>query len=565
MSKKHIIKSAGVIGFATVISRILGFLRDILIAKFFGTARYAQAFVVAFRIPNMLRDLIGEGAANAAFVPVLSEYSETRKKEEFWHLANVLLNVMFIVLAFVILLGVIFAPIIVRLIAPGFMDDPEKFKITVYLTRLLFPYVLLVGLLAYCMGILNSLKHFSAPAFAPAILNLFIIICALLRQGSVMALAIGVLVGGIIQLLVQVPVLYKKGFTLFQTSRLVKGEQKFGAGHGFNPPSRNSASARFSQRRSKENDFAPVKAWGFNFLSGIYHPAVKKIGRLLVPRILGSCVYQINIFINTMLASFSSIVGEGGVAALYYANRIFQFPLAIFGIALAQAALPTMSREALESGLGNLKKTLSFSIRAVNFIMLPASVGLLVLSEPITNMLFERGMFDHYSTIITAQALSLYSIGLFSYAGIKILVSCFYSLNDTLTPVKVASVSLILNIILSIIFMFPLKISGLALATSFSGIFNFFFLFFILRKKIGTIDGVRILRSFLKVFMASIVMAVIIYFSIFKVGLNLFIVISLGIFSYGTAAVIFDVKEAKEFLKWALRINYPPSCIKLSK
>ncbi|MFH1854427.1 MAG: murein biosynthesis integral membrane protein MurJ [Candidatus Omnitrophota bacterium] len=506
MSKKHILRSAGIIGFATVISRILGFLRDILIAKFFGTARYAQAFVVAFRIPNMLRDLIGEGATNAAVVPVLSEYFETNKKEEFWHLTNVLLNAILIILAFVTLLGVAFAPIIIRLVAPGFIDDPEKFESTVYLTRLMFPYVLLVGLLAYCMGILNSLKHFSMPAFAPAILNLSIIACVLLRQGSVTAIAAGVLIGGLIQLIVQVPVLMIKGFK-------------------------------------------------FNFLSGIYHPAVKKIGKLLIPRILGSCVYQINIFINTMLASLAYIVGEGGVAALYYANRIFQFPLAIFGIALAQAVLPTMSREALESGLGKLRDTFSFSIRAVNFIMLPASIGLIMLSKPITSTLFERGMFDHYSTVITAQALSFYSIGLFSYAGIKILVSCFYSLKDTLTPVKVASASLVINILLSIILMFPLKISGLALATSFSGIFNFFILFFILRKKIGNIDGIKILHSFLKTLMASIAMAVIIYISSFKIGLNLLLVVLLGMLSYGVAAVIFDVKEAKEFLKWALRIK----------
>jgi putative peptidoglycan lipid II flippase len=506
MSRKHILRSAGIIGFATVVSRVLGFFRDILIARFFGTARYAQAFVVAFRIPNMLRDIIGEGATNAAFVPVLSEYSETRKKEEFWRLSNILLNSMLVILAIITLFGVMFTPIIIRLIAPGFSVDPEKFRVTVYLTRLMFPYVLLIGLLAYCMGIMNSLKHFSMPAFAPAILNISIIICALLRQGDITALAIGVLVGGVVQLIVQVPVLLAMGFR-------------------------------------------------FDFFSGFYHPAVKKIGLLLIPRILGSCVYQINIFINTMLASLSSIVGEGGVAALYYANRIFQFPLAIFGIALAQAALPTMSREALESGLGKLKDTLSFSMRAVNFIMLPASVGLIVLAEPITRLLFERGMFDHYSTLITARALSFYSIGLFSYSGIKLLVSCFYSLKDTLTPVKVASVSLVLNIALNLVFMFPLKISGLALATSFSGVFNFFVLFFILKKKIGPVGGRNILRSFFKVLMASIVMAAVIYAALFKAGLNIFLVIFLGILVYAAAAMIFDVKEAKEFLKWALRIS----------
>ena len=506
MSKKHIIKSAGIIGFATVISRVLGFLRDILIAKFFGTARYAQAFVVAFRIPNMLRDLIGEGATNAAVVPVLSEYAQTKKKEEFWHIANVLLNVVLIVLAAVTLLGMAFAPVIVRLIAPGFINDPEKLRATVYLTRFMFPYILLVGLLAYSMGILNSLKHFSVPAFAPSILNISIIVCILLKQGSVLALAIGVLVGGIIQLAVQMPVLFAKGFV-------------------------------------------------FNFRSGIHHPAVKKIGTLLVPRIFGSCVYQINIFINTILASLSYIVGEGGVAALYYANRIFQFPLAIFAIAVAQAALPTMSREALESGLDKLKETLSFSLRSVNFIMLPASMGLIVLARPITSVLFERGMFDHYSTFITSRALMFYSIGLFSYAGIKILVLCFYSLKDTLTPVKIASASLILNIVLNVIFMFPLKISGLALATSLSGSFNFFLLFFILRKKIGGIDGYRILSSFVKAFAAALVMSAFIYVSAFKIGLGLFVVISIGMVSYALAAFIFDVREAKEFYRNLLAVT----------
>jgi putative peptidoglycan lipid II flippase len=523
MSKKHILKSAGIIGSATIISRILGFLRDILIAKFFGTARYAQAFVVAFRIPNMLRDLVGEGATNAAFVPVLSEYSETRKKEEFWHLANVLLNTILIVLTGVTLLGVAFAPLIVRLIAPGFIADAEKLHITIYLTRFMFPYILLVGLLAYSMGILNSLKHFSAPAFAPAILNLSIIICALLRQGSVTALATGVLIGGVIQLCVQIPVLFAKGFTPFQTSRGQREAEKSGTGHGF------------------------------NFACRIYHPAVKRIGVLLIPRILGSCVYQISIFINTMLASLSQIVGAGGVAALYYANRIFQFPLAIFAIAIAQAALPTMSRQALESGLDRLKETLSFSLRAVNFVMLPASLGLMVLSRPITSALFERGMFDRYSTSITAHALMFYSIGLFSYAGIKILVSCFYSLKDTLTPVKIASLSLVLNILLGIILMFPLKISGLALATSISGTFNFFLLFFALRKKIGGLGGTKILISFLKALLAGIVMVAFTYLGAFKIGFNIFFVILTGMASYTLAIFIFDVKEAREFLRWILR------------
>ncbi len=505
MSKQHIIKSAGIIGFATVISRVLGFVRDIIIAKFFGTAKYAEAFVVAFRIPNMLRDLIGEGATNAAFVPVLSEYA-VKKKEEFWELANVILNLLLIALSVITIAGVLASPLIVRLIAPGFLGDPEKFAITVKLTRLMFPYILLIGLTAYTMGVLNSLKHFSMPAFGPCLLNIAIIICAIIWGESVMGLASGVLIGGVLQLGVQIPVLYKKGFK-------------------------------------------------FSFTRKLNHPAANKIGILLLPRILGSCVYQVNLFINTILASLSGIVGLGGVAALYYANRIFQFPLAIFGIAIAQAVLPTMSREALEIDSDKLKKTLSFSLRVINFIIVPASIGLIVLAVPITRTLFERGKFDRYSTLITADALVFYSIGLFSYSGIKVLVSCFYSLKDTLTPVKIAGLSLLLNVILSLVLMFPLKIGGLALSASVAGIFNFSALFYALRKKIGCLDGRRILNSFLKVTIAGMVMAFAIYICAFKIGLNLFIVIFIAIVSYSIATFIFDVKESKEFISWALKRN----------
>ncbi|MFA4992115.1 MAG: murein biosynthesis integral membrane protein MurJ, partial [Candidatus Omnitrophota bacterium] len=316
----------------------------------------------------------------------------------------------------------------------------------------------------------------------------------------------GVLIGGVLQLAVQVPVLRGKGFRLFSTKRLS-------------------------------------------------HPAARKIGMLLVPRILGSCVYQVNIFINTVLASLSSIVGTGGVAALYYANRIFQFPLAIFGIAIAQAALPTMSREALEENSDKLKKTLSFSLRAINFIIVPASIGLITLAAPITRVLFERGKFDSYSTDMTSQALVFYSMGLFSYAGIKILVSCFYSLKDTLTPVKVASLSLAVNIGLNVMLMFPMKLNGLALSTSVSGAFNFFLLFFILRKKIGCLDGYRILVSFFKVCLASLAMAGVAYFCMFRMGMNLFVVITAAIFSYILAALVFDVGEMREFVSWISKKN----------
>mgnify|MGYP001576866090 CR=1 FL=1 len=287
-TNKDIARSASVIGFFTFCSRLLGFARDVVIARFFGTYVYAQAFVVAFRIPNLFRDMVAEGASNAVLVPVFSEYSAQRSKEEFWHLANCVLNVFIIVLSVITILGVTFAPLLVRIIAPGFAGDPEKLRETIRLTRIIYPYILLVSLTAYCMGILNSLKHFALPAFAPCLLNISIILFAMLFGEGVLGLALGVLVGGLLQLAVQIPVLYKKGFR-------------------------------------------------YRWIFDARHPALRQIGRLMLPRMLSSCVYQLNVFVDTILSSFSNIAGAGAVAALYFANRILQFPLGIFGAAIASA------------------------------------------------------------------------------------------------------------------------------------------------------------------------------------------------------------------------------------
>jgi putative peptidoglycan lipid II flippase len=213
-SNRTIAKSAGIIGFATLCSRLLGFVRDVVIARLFGVYVYAQAFVIAFRIPNLLRDLVGEGATNAAFVPVFSEYTVRHTKEEFWELANVVLNLLLVILMAITLSGIIFSPFIVRLIAPGFIADPYKLETTIKLNRIIFPYILLISLAAYSMGILNSLRHFAVPAFAPCLLNISIIVFTLLFGEGIKGLSLGVLVGGVLQLAVQIPVLYKKGFRL---------------------------------------------------------------------------------------------------------------------------------------------------------------------------------------------------------------------------------------------------------------------------------------------------------------------------------------------------------------
>ena len=505
MSKKLLIRSTGVIGLATALSRVLGFVRDIVIACFFGTGIFAQAFVVAFRIPNLLRDLVGEGAMNAALVPVMTEELTTNGKKDFFKLAQVVLNILLISLVVLTVIGVLAAPLIIRLIAPGFMADIEKFNITVTLTRMIFPFLVLVGLWAYMMGMLNTLGYFAAPALGPCMLNLLIIICASIFRGNVFGLAAGVLVGGIAQLAIQFPSLWRTGW-------------------------RPAITKNFS------------------------HPKAKKIGVLLVPRALGACVYQVNVFVSTILASLSGIVGEGAVAALYYANRIWQLPLAVFAIALAQAALPTMSRHVVLNDMEKFKETILFSMRALFYILIPSSVGLAVLSAPITKILFERGAFTSYSTIITSQALVFYSVGLVACGGIRMLVNAFYAMNDTRTPVKVAAVSVVLNIVLNLALMWPLRLGGLALATSISAIVNFIVLYILLQKRIGSLDTKELAVYFAKVAAAAFVMALVIkapvVASICSSPAGLLATIILGLASFVACSYLLGIKELRELVLW---------------
>lgn len=508
MSRKSLIKSTGVIGSATALSRVLGFVRDIVIAKLFGTAVYAQAFVVAFRIPNLLRDLVGEGAVNAAFVPVLTDELAKKGRAEFFRLAQVILNVLFLSLLALTAIGIMVSPAIVRLIAPGFFADEAKFRVTVTLTRLLFPFLALVGLWAYAMGVLNTLGKFASAAFGPCLLNISMIFCAMWFGENVFGLAAGVLAGGLLQLAIQVPSLYASG-------------------------------------------------WKARLTFEFSHPKAKKIGVLLVPRALGACVYQVNVFVSTILASISSIVGEGAVAALYYANRVWQLPLAVFGIALAQAALPAMSRHVAANDTARMKETLLFSLKILFFILIPSTAGLMALSAPITRVLFERGAFTHYSTQITSSALFFYATGLVACGGIKILVSAFYSMHDTVTPLKSAAASLVLNIILNIALMHPLKTGGLALATSVSAIFNFAVLYVLLQKRLGDFGTASIVSSFLKVTLASVIMAITLraLSALWPQmdAMRLAAAIAAGMAVFMIAAFLFDVRELKEVIAWISR------------
>lgn len=511
-TKKSLLKSAGVVASATLLSRILGFVRDIIIAQMFGTGASAQAFVVAFRIPNLLRDLVGEGATNAAVVPVLSEYSSAKSKKEFWELVGIFSNCLLAILIIISLVGILFSPFIIRIIAPGFYPDELKFNLTVRLTQIMFPYVLFIGLTALFIGALNTIGHFWMPAFGPCLLNISVIGSAIwlvprLTEGS-LGLAAGVIIGGVAQLVFQLPVLYRKGM-------------------------------RFTPRPKS-------LAWGFS------HPKVKEVGRLLLPRMVGSAIYQFSIFIDTIVGSLSKIVGEGGVAAIYYSNRLIQFPMAIFGLSLAAVSLPAMSYQAARNDMTRLKDTLSFALRSIFLVMLPASVGFIVLGRPITELLFKRGAFDAYSADITSYCLILYSLGLTSYGGAKILSSAFYSLKDTVTPLKVSGFCLALNLALNLILMWPLKIGGLALATSISATSNLVILFIILRKRIGTIDEKRLISSFIRICVSSILMGIVTYFVWMRTS-NVTLSILVSIIAYMGLCLILGVDELGQFLRWILR------------
>lgn len=513
-SEKRLARSTAIVSSGIFTSRILGFVRDVLLANFFGTGVFAQAFVMAFTIPNGLRQLVAEGAVNTVLVPVLTEYRAGKDKYEFMRFANTLLNLFLVILLIITVVGIMASPILMRIMAPGFIDEPGKFYLAVELTKIFFPYVLLIGLTAYCAGVLNTFKHFAAPAFGSAIWNATVIGGMLIfyRSFNIMHLAFAILAGGVMQLLLQVFPMLKIG---------------------------------------------PF----FNIRAGLFHRGAKKVGRLLLPRIVGAGIYQINIIVDRMLASLQLIVGKGAVAALYYGNRLFQFPLALFGIAIATAALPTMSSLVVEKDVDKLKESISFSIRNMLFLSMPASIGLMVLSRPIIKVIFERGEFTSYATDVTSSVVFFYAIGLIAYGGVRILVSAFHAMQDTATPVKIAFLAVLANIVLNIILMVPLKAGGLALATSISGFINFILLFIMLKDRTGRLKEKEMLDSFLKILIASLIMGGCVYVlktaiswdGGMKDAVSLILIVSLSIVIYLVASMILKVREIKVLLSWIRR------------
>ena len=451
-------KAAGIVGAATMISRVFGVVRDMVIAAFFGASWMTDAFWVAFRIPNMFRRLLGEGSLTVSFVPVFTEYLQKKTKEEALELAANAFTILSIILAVVSVLGILLSPLIVGLIAPGFIARPEQFALTVFLNRLMFPYIFFIALVALCMGILNSFRHFTTPALSPVMLNIAMILSALTLHSyfaqPITALAVGVLIGGVLQLVMQWPALRKFGVT-------------------------------------------------FHFRFNLRHPGIKQIGVLMFPAILGAGVGTINVFVGTILAS---MLPGGSVTYLFYADRIIEFPLGIFAIAIGTAALPSFSKHVATGQMNELKSSISFSLRLMLFLTIPSMVALMALHLPIISVLFQRGAFDAQAAIYTSQALFCYALGLWAFAMLRVFVSSFYSLQDSKWPLKAAIITLITNVLCSLALMHPLKHSGIALAGSISAAVNVLILAFVLKRKIGPYLDRTFYVSVFKIIIASVMM-----------------------------------------------------------
>lgn len=458
-----IARSAGTVSIAVMCSRLLGLVREQVFAVMFGAGFAFDAFVVAFRIPNLLRDLFGEGALSAAFVAVFTDYDATKGEKATWRLANNVLVFFAILLSLLTLLGIIFSDEIVRfLVEADFEKVPGKVELTRLLTVIMFPFLVFISLSSVVMGVLNTKGRFFIPALASSFFNLGSIVggvgLALLlpRFGlpAIMGMAIGTLIGGLLQLGMQLPTLLKAGFS-----------------------------------------FKPCL--------DLSDPGLKRIFRLMVPAIIGLAPLQINVLVNTY---FASSLEEGSLSWLNYAFRLFWFPVGIFGVALSTATMPVISRYAALKDMKSLRETFSSSITMTLCLTIPASVGLIILAEPIIRLIFQYGKFDAYTTIKTSEALIFYAIGLFAYSAVKIMVPVFYALDDTKYPVIGSFLTMGANVLIIFFTIETLQHKALAFSISCALICNFFFLSTALFRKLSGFSLAYIATGLLKVIVATLVM-----------------------------------------------------------
>ncbi len=501
---KHqsVARSAGIVSIAVMFSRVLGLVRETLFAKYFGAGFLYDAFIVGFRIPNLLRDLFAEGALSSAFVKVFTDYQLKNSEMEAWRLASLVFNCLAVVLSILTVVGILLSPLFVKLITYNYLGSanhyypPEKAALATILMQLMFPFILLVALAALAMGVLNTKGRFGVPASASTAFNIASIIFGLgfafwlsggawelsndkiavpsdAAQWAIIGMAIGTLVGGAAQLLIQLPSLHRVGF-------------------------------RFSLDLNFRDE------------------GVRRVMRLMGPAIIGTGAIQVKVLVDTIVASGI----EGGASWLSYSFRLMQFPIGVFGVAIGTAAIPTLSRLASEDNIVKFRSTLADAVKLVLLLAIPSACGLVVLGNPIVSLIYQRGEFDAFDTDMTAWALTAYSLGLAAYAAIKILSPAFYALDDAKTPMYISLASVLIHVpasfgmmqLLSTVGVTPERPNGyghagVALATSIVATFNFVVLGYFMRRKIERLNGRDVFDSFVKIVIASVIMSAVCYFS----------------------------------------------------
>jgi len=465
----HLARSAGIVGTATLTSRLLGLVRDQILAYLFGASNAMDAFNVAYRVPNLMRDLFAEGAMSAAFVPTFTRRLTLQGKAAAWRVGNQLINALLIVTGSLVLLGFVFAEPLVGLLAGSYTEVPGKLELTVVLTRIMLPFLTLVAVAAAIMGMLNSLNRFFTPALSPAMFNVGIIASAVLliplmpRLGMhpIAAIAIGAVVGGVGQIVLQLPSLYREGYR-------------------YRP------------------EFDPRD------------PGLHEILRLIGPGTIAGAAVQINVLVNIVLATGE---GTGAVSWLSYAFRVMYLPIGLFGVSIATATLPAVSRHAAQDAVDKIQATISSALRMMLVLNVPALVGLMVLAGPIVGLIFERGSFLPSDTASTASALWFYAPGLVGYSAVRISVPCFYAMRNSLTPMLVSVMSVVLNIVLNLILVRTMGFRGLALGTSIAALANALVLLVLLHRRLGGLEIGRILETGAKTAVAAALMGVAVWAS----------------------------------------------------
>lgn len=460
----NLFKALATVSGMTLLSRILGFLRDFVIARAFGASEATDAFVVAFRLPNLLRRLFAEGAFSQAFVPIFSEYKNRRSQDEARVLLDHVTTLLGLALLAVTALGIVATPLLIYVSAPGFAAEPEKFALTVQLTRITFPYILFISLVAVSAGVLNTWSRFAIPAFTPVVLNLSFIGMALFAapyfDPPIKVLAWAVLFGGVLQFALQLPFLHRIGML-----------------------------PRFS--------------------ISLKDPGVRRILKLMAPALVGVSVSQISLLINTIFASF---LPHGSVSWLYYADRLMEFPSGMLGVALGTILLPSLSRLHAQQRDDEYSSLLDWGLRLTLMLTLPAALALAVLSVPLIATLFEHGKFSVADALQTQPALIAYSVGLTGLILVKVLAPGFYAKQDIRTPVKIAIFTLLLTQLMNVAFIVPLKHAGLALSIGLASLVNASLLYRGLRRR-GTFRPQPGWRGFvLKLVAALLVLGAVLWF-----------------------------------------------------